>query len=217
MKTTASQLLALVFEGHSIRTVIQDGKPLFVAKDVLNAAEIAATRNAYQRLKDYERVLTPLNTLGGKQTMVCLTESGVYHVLFSSQKPAAEKLRRWLADEVLPQLLTYGSYLPGSTPAERLAHLHRRWRIERATLLAAGQAALAPETGLTTLRAFRLENCIPLRDVPAFSRRVQHLARLEAITLEKLILPRTKRGGPTNAWPRTLLATAASTIQPRLF
>ena len=38
-QTTASRLLALVFEGHSIRTVLQDGKPLFVAKDVFAAAE----------------------------------------------------------------------------------------------------------------------------------------------------------------------------------
>ena len=162
--TTARQLLDLVFEGHHVRTVMSDGKPLFVAKDIFEAAEITDERHAYQRLADYERVWSMVHTLGGKQNMVCLTDSGVYHVLFSSRKPAAENLRRWLAEDVLPQLLQYGSYLPGASPAARLQALHRRWREERGARTAEGAATLAA-SGLMSLRAFRTEHAIPARDI----------------------------------------------------
>ena len=213
-QTTASRLLALVFDGHSIRTVLQDGKPLFVAKDVFAAAEIKATRDAYRRLKDYERVSSIIDTLGGKQTMVCLTESGVYHVLFSSQKPAAENLRRWLADEVLPQLLTYGSYLPGATPAERLAALNRRVHQERAACVTASEASQAA-SGLMTLRQFRTEHRIPAQDILPIASRLQRLAKAEGTAPQKLTLPGHKN--PSNAWPRPLLAAACNSTIPRLF
>lgn len=214
MKTTAASLLDLVFEGHKIRSVIQDGKPLFVAKDVLNAAGFTKHRDATARLKDYERVSTQVDSLGGKQTMVCLTESGVYHVLFSSQKPAAENLRRWLADEVLPQLLTYGTFIPGATPSERLAALNRRVTQERAACVSASEAIVAPGH-LMTLRAFRIEHAIPAQDILPIARRLQHLAKADGTAPVKLTLP--GHHNPANAWPRPLLAAAVNSTIPRLF
>jgi len=213
--TTARQLLDLVFEGHHVRTVLQDGKPLFVAKDIFDAAEITAHLDAYRRLRDYERVSTLVDTLGGRQTMVCLTESGVWHVLFSSRKTAAENLRRWLADEVMPQLLQYGSYLPGASPAVRLRALHRRWRAERAAQMAAGAAALE-QSGLLSLRAFRSEHAIPAQDILPIATRLQYLARLADIRPLALILP-GERHNPVNVWPRPLLAAAVNSTIPRLF
>ncbi len=41
-----------------------------------------------------------------------LTESGVYKLIFKSQKPDAERLQDWLADEVIPQVRQTGGYIP---------------------------------------------------------------------------------------------------------
>lgn len=214
MQTTASKLLELVFEGHHIRSTFgHEGKPLFVAKDVFTAAEIKASRDAYRRLKDYERVSSVVDTLGGKQTMVCLTESGVYHVLFSSQKPAAERLRCWLADEVLPQLLKYGTYAPGATAGERCHALHTRWKQERAQELGLHSAAYE-ESGLLTIAAFRKQEPCPGEDALLLSHHLRALAREQALDPARFFTGPRRH---TPAWPRELLHAARRRANPTHF
>lgn len=41
-----------------------------------------------------------------------LTESGVYKLIFKSQKKEAEKFQDWVTDEVLPQIRQTGGYIP---------------------------------------------------------------------------------------------------------
>jgi len=41
-----------------------------------------------------------------------LTESGVYKLIFKSQKPDAERFQDWITDEVLPQVRKTGGYIP---------------------------------------------------------------------------------------------------------
>lgn len=58
-----------VFESKefgSIRTIMQDGEPWFVAADVCRALEIANHRDALQRLDDDEKGVALTDTLGGK-------------------------------------------------------------------------------------------------------------------------------------------------------
>lgn len=41
-----------------------------------------------------------------------LTESGVYKLIFKSDKKAAEKFQDWVTDEVLPQIIKTCGYIP---------------------------------------------------------------------------------------------------------
>jgi hypothetical protein len=41
---------------------------------------------------------------------VVVSEPGVYRLVFRSRKPEAERFKRWLAHEVLPQLRRTGAY-----------------------------------------------------------------------------------------------------------
>jgi len=53
-----------------------------------------------------------------------LTESGVYKLIFKSNKEEAEKFQDWIADEVLPSIRKDGGYIIGKendTPEEILA------------------------------------------------------------------------------------------------
>lgn len=42
--------------------------------------------------------------------MLCLTESGVYHLAFKSKMEGAKKFRKWITSEVLPSIRKTGSY-----------------------------------------------------------------------------------------------------------
>lgn len=100
------------FEGHSVRATVQDGEPWFVGKDVCGALEIANHNDALSRLDADERkgvaIADPLGK--NKQTLVCISEPGVYRLVFTSRVPKAEAFKRWLAHDVLPSIRRTGSY-----------------------------------------------------------------------------------------------------------
>lgn len=68
-------------------------------------------------LRDLKDVLE----LGGNlppsraQTVVVLYEQGIHSALLKTDKPAGRRLRRFLADEVMPELARTGSYAPPSS------------------------------------------------------------------------------------------------------
>jgi prophage antirepressor-like protein len=94
----------------SIRTEVVRGEVRFVAKDVCEALGIEKYRDAFSRLDDDERVSIIVDTLGGKQRMVGVTESGLYALVFQSRKPNARVFRRWVTGEVLPSIRRTGFY-----------------------------------------------------------------------------------------------------------
>ncbi|MGC2632379.1 MAG: BRO family protein, partial [Rhodomicrobium sp.] len=56
-----------------------------------------------------------VGTPGGSQTMIIVSEAGLFRLVFTSRKPIAEKFKRWLAHEVLPAIRKTGKYVtPGA-------------------------------------------------------------------------------------------------------
>ena len=106
-----NSLLQYDFDGHQIRTVIQDGEPCFIAKDVCDVLDIIKYRDAVSRLDDDERGSAVVDTPGGKQEMTTINESGLYSLIFMSRKPNARKFRKWVTSEVLPDIRKYGMYV----------------------------------------------------------------------------------------------------------
>lgn len=62
-------------------------------------------------LDEDEKGVGLIDTLGGKQKMNVITESGVYEFIGASRKPAAENAKRWLRKEVLPSIRKHGVYM----------------------------------------------------------------------------------------------------------
>lgn len=55
-----------------------------------------------------------VDTLGGKQGLTAITESGVFSLVLRSRRPDAKRFRKWLTSEVLPALRKTGKYsIPG--------------------------------------------------------------------------------------------------------
>ena len=100
----------LLFEGeHLVRVVQQDGEPWFIAADLCRVLGIKNVTDAVDRLDDDEKTLVS-NEGGGPPSLNAVSEPGVYRLLFTSRKPVAERMKRWLAHEVIPAIRRDGFY-----------------------------------------------------------------------------------------------------------
>lgn len=98
------------YENRPVRTVLVDGEPWFVAKDVCEVLDISKHRDAVARLDDDERGPVLVDTPGGPQQMIAVNEPGLYALIMTSRKPEARQFKRWVTHEVLPSIRRTGSY-----------------------------------------------------------------------------------------------------------
>ena len=99
------------FHGQDVRTVTINNEPYFVGKDV---AEVLGYTNPRQALKSHvdedDKGVSKFDTLGGKQDLVIINESGMYSLVLSSKLPQAKEFKRWVTSEVLPTIRKHGMY-----------------------------------------------------------------------------------------------------------
>lgn len=105
-----SNVIPFAFEDSLVRVVQRGEEPWFVGKDVCQVLEIRDHRQALNRLDEDERGGCIVPTPGGPQEVVVISEPGVFRLIFTSRKEEAERFKRWLAHEVLPQLRRTGRY-----------------------------------------------------------------------------------------------------------
>ena len=106
-----NELQVFSYEGNNVRTIQKDGDPWWVLKDVCVVLEIGNSRMVADRLDDDEKGVSIIDTLGGKQELTVISESGLYNVILLSRKPEAKQFKRWVTHEVLPQIKRHGAYL----------------------------------------------------------------------------------------------------------
>lgn len=120
-----NELSLFEFQGQQLRVIMLDGQPWFVAKDVcdsLGIGNVSLAVNGRERkredgtsywsggLDDDEKGVVTVNTLGGEQELLGVSESGLYNLVFQSTKPEAREFKRWIAHEVIPAIRKTGSY-----------------------------------------------------------------------------------------------------------
>ena len=98
------------YEGNTVRTVMKDGNPWWVLKDVCSVLDIGNSRDVMARLDSDEKGVDIIDTPGGKQEVSIINESGLYSVILVSRKPEAKKFKRWVTHEVLPSIRRHGLY-----------------------------------------------------------------------------------------------------------
>lgn len=84
--------------------------PWFVAKDIAMVLGYRIANDMTRMLQDEEKGTHLVRTLGGKQTLITINESGLYHCIFNSKRQEAEKFRLWVTSDVLPSLRKRGYY-----------------------------------------------------------------------------------------------------------
>ena len=108
-------LQIFTYNGNEVRTVQKDGEPWWVLKDVCEVLGIGNSRMTYERLEEDEKGVSLIDTLGGKQQMQVINESGLYNVIIRSDKPEAKPFRKWITSEVLPSIRRHGAYMTPET------------------------------------------------------------------------------------------------------
>lgn len=104
------------YNDREVRTVQKDGELWSVLKDVCAILGIGNNRMASDRLDADEKGVSQIDTLGGKQEMTVINESGLYNVILRSDKPEAKPFRKWVTSEVLPAIRKNGGYIAGTKP-----------------------------------------------------------------------------------------------------
>lgn len=100
------------FKGNKVRTVTIDDQPYFVGKDVADILgysnpSAAISKNVADKFKGVAEMETP----GGKQKLVVISEAGLYKLCFKSHAQFAEEFTDWVASEVLPSIRKHGTYM----------------------------------------------------------------------------------------------------------
>lgn len=132
------ELAVFKFEGtHEVRTVVQNGEPWFVAKDVCEILELGNVARALSTLDNDEKSSINPNITNSKvgndgvdspvfpemqhggRPLSIISESGLYALIFKSRKQQAHAFRKWVTSEVLPEIRKTGGYIvtsPEDTP-----------------------------------------------------------------------------------------------------
>ena len=134
------------FESAQIRTLGTPETPLFVANDITSALGF---RNKTTALQDnvYPEDITKalIETKGGKQTVNCVNESGLYALIFGSKLESAKRFKRWVTSEVLPAIRRNGKY---ETPDFNTAKIteYQQWELQKAVAKRAKNTAAHYQT-----------------------------------------------------------------------
>lgn len=114
------------YNNSEVRTVLQNGDPWFVLKDVCKVFGEKNHKRVSARLDPDEKGVSQIATPGGKQRVTVISESGMYSVLFAMQPEKARGVsdehieqrqkqlhafKRWVTHEVLPSIRKHGAYL----------------------------------------------------------------------------------------------------------
>ncbi|MDV6277267.1 BRO family protein [Rhodococcus erythropolis] len=122
-----------------IRTSEENGEPWFVAQDILEILDL--NRSSLASLDDEEKGVHTMDTLGGRQKVATINESGLYSLILRSRKPEAKAFKRWITGTVLPALRKTGTY--STAPALTGPALMAAALIEAQSTLAAKDAVIA--------------------------------------------------------------------------
>jgi prophage antirepressor-like protein len=90
------QLLITQFQHFNIEIIGTYDEPLFKAKDIGDLLGIKKIRKTIENLDDQCKVMWGAPTGGGLQDQWCLTEYGLYEILFISKKPIAKEFKKWV-------------------------------------------------------------------------------------------------------------------------
>lgn len=101
-------------EFGSVRSLMVNGEPYFVGKDI---AEILGYSNSRKALLDHVDEddktdgVTIRDSIGREQTPELINESGLYSLILRSQLPSAKRFKRWVTSEVLPAIRKHGVFV----------------------------------------------------------------------------------------------------------
>ena len=113
-------------EFGAVRSMMIDGVPWFVGRDVATALGYANQQKAVSVHVDSEdRQLLQKSQTGTfdvpPRGLMIINESGLYSLILSSKLPAAKRFKHWVTNEVLPAVRRTGEYRLHRTKCHRVS------------------------------------------------------------------------------------------------
>jgi prophage antirepressor-like protein len=111
----SADIVPFDFEELDVRVLDRNGTPWFILADVCRVLELKNPSMTAKSLDDDEVATIDTKTLVGvtdprAQQVRVISESGLYSLIMTSQKPQAQRFRKWVTAIVLPSLRRTGSY-----------------------------------------------------------------------------------------------------------
>ncbi|TPH00717.1 phage repressor protein/antirepressor Ant [Haemophilus haemolyticus] len=127
MTTQTKQLSTFNFENQSIRALVINNEPWFIAKDVCDTLKISNVSDALLKLDDDEKAtigLTDSQAGKGAQSISIISESGMYTLILRCRDAVKKgsvphRFRKWVTAEVLPTIRKTGKYESKTTVDDR--------------------------------------------------------------------------------------------------
>ena len=95
----------------TVRTVLINGEPWFVGKDVAAALGYKNTKDALiKHIESEDKRRSRIATHSSEQDMTIINESGLYSLIFGSKLNSARRFKHWVTSEVLPAIRKTGAY-----------------------------------------------------------------------------------------------------------
>lgn len=115
LNISSDDISVIRFEGIEVRIVKINNDPWFVAKDVCDALQLTNSRVALLALDEDEKDVSLIYTLGGKQKLNIISESGFYKLIARSRKATtkgtfAHRFTNWVFRDVIPSIRKTGAY-----------------------------------------------------------------------------------------------------------
>ena len=127
------------FHGQEVRTVIFDGEPWFVGKEIAEILGYVNSRDALAKHVDEDDKLTSqIATAGQMRNQTVINESGLYSLILSSKLPQAKEFKRWVTSEVLPAIRKQGGFIREDLDEDAFIALftgQKKLREQQATML----------------------------------------------------------------------------------
>ncbi|MCJ2084213.1 phage antirepressor KilAC domain-containing protein [Methylobacterium sp. J-090] len=114
------------FDGRAVRIYSRDGEPVFDTRDVARELGYAESSAVTRRLDPDEKGLFPVQTPGGVQEILVVTEPGLYRAIATRRQVASlgvamadrvARFQRWVFHEVLPSIRKTGRYGAPAAPS----------------------------------------------------------------------------------------------------
>lgn len=221
------------FGAHSVRVVVRDGEPWFVASDVAKALEFRDASNAARMLSEHQKGTHSVSTVQGNQQLTVVSEGGLYRMVLRSRKPSAVAFSDWVTDEVLPAIRKTGVYVgkpftvnPGdvlTAEEQNTLRLMLKSAVERLPKERQGGAMVK---GWSKLKA---HFGVPYREIPRqeFSEAVsiiaRHTAEWELVddaprdkTVPEIVAEWVKKIEEPNGYPAFLFQPLVEAVQRKL-
>ncbi|MHB1670359.1 BRO-N domain-containing protein [Thiomonas sp.] len=117
-QTMGTEVMEFNFGGKTLKARLDvNGQSWFVASEVCEILGLGNPRQAVStHIEDDDRDTLSMDTLGGRQKVTVVNESGLYALIVGSRKPDAKKFKKWVTSKVLPSIRKTGRYSAEKAP-----------------------------------------------------------------------------------------------------